>query len=82
MPRCNKCHSQWATFLRCPHCEKKFPCPLQLFVVSTALALAVIIGLYLLFSFAHKIKDWRTVAKRQPVAEKHLTVEIDKSAVE
>jgi hypothetical protein len=82
MPRCEKCHSQWATFLRCPHCDRKFPCPLQLFAVSGALALAVIAGIYLLFSFADKVEDWFAVEKSQPVTEKSLTVEIDKSTVE
>ncbi|MBJ7260195.1 MAG: hypothetical protein JHD33_11710 [Chthoniobacterales bacterium] len=82
MPRCAKCHSQWATLFRCPHCDQNFPCPLQLFAVSAAAVLIVIIGIYLLFSFAHKIKDWRAVEKSQPVKEKSLTVEIDKSGVE
>jgi hypothetical protein len=50
----------------------------QFFLVSVTLPLVVIAGLYLLFSFSHKIQDWRAVQKRQPAEEKTLTVEIDK----
>lgn len=82
MPRCEKCHSQWATYFRCPHCEQKFPCPLQLLLVSIALPLAVIAGIYLLLSFRDKVEDWRAVEKSQPAEEKGLTVKIDKSNVE
>ena len=82
MPRCGKCHSQWATFFRCPHCETKFPCPLQLLLVTLAIPVAIIAAIYVLSSFTHKVEDWQAVKKSQPVVEKALTVEIDNSAVE
>ncbi len=82
MPRCEKCHSQWATLLRCPHCEAKFPCPLQLLLVSLAVPAVIITAIYVLSSFTHKVEHWEAVKKNQPVVEKALTVEIDKSAVE
>ena len=51
---------------------------MQLFLVSVTLLLVLIAGIYLLFSFTHKIEDWRAVQKREPAEEKTLTVEIDK----
>jgi hypothetical protein len=82
MPRCKKCHSQWASLFRCPHCETKFPCPLQLFLVSLALPLIVAVAIYVLSSFSHKVEDWRALENQQPPADKSLTVEIDRSSVE
>ena len=82
MPRCVKCHSQWATFFRCPHCEAKFPCPLQLLLVSLAIPAALIAAIYVLSSFTHKVEDWQAVKKTDPVVERSLSVEIDKSGVE
>ena len=82
MPRCGKCHSQWATLFRCPHCEAKFPCPIQLLLVSLAIPVAIVAAIYVLSSFTHKVEDWEAVKKSQPAEEKALTVEIDKSAVE
>jgi hypothetical protein len=64
MPRCRKCHSQWATYFRCPHCETKFPCPLQLVLVSVALPAVIILTVMLFFSFRQKISDWQEVADR------------------
>ena len=82
MPRCGKCHSQWATYFRCPHCERRFPCPLQLFLLSLALPVVAAGGIYLLFAFSDKFKDWRASHHEQPVAKPGLTVEIDRSSVE
>ena len=82
MPRCGKCHSQWATFFRCPHCERRFPCPLQLFLLCLALPVVVAGGIYLLSAFTDKFKDWRASHHEQPVAKPGLTVEIDRSSVE
>lgn len=82
MPRCEKCHSQWATLFRCPHCEARFPCPLQLLLVSLTVPVIVIAAIYVLSSFTHKVEDWKAVKRSQPVIEKPLTVEIDKSSVE
>lgn len=82
MPRCEKCHSQWANFFRCPHCEAKFPCPLQLLLVSLALPVIVVASIYLLFEFGDLFRDWRAKHKDEPRAEPGVTVEIDKSAVE
>jgi len=82
MPRCGKCHSQWATLFRCPHCEAKFPCPLQLLLVSLAVFAIVLAVAYVLSSFTHKVEDWQAVKKNAPVVEKSLSVEIDKSGVE
>ena len=82
MPRCGKCHSQWASFFRCPHCEAKSPAPAQLLLVSAALPLAAIALIYVLFSFTRKFEAWRALENNQPVMEKTLTVEIDKSAVQ
>jgi len=82
MPRCGKCHSQWATFFRCPHCESRFPCPLQFLLVSVALPLFLAAGLYLLYGFGSAFKDWRVFYPQEPAAKPGLTVEIDKSSVE
>ena len=82
MPRCKKCHSQWATLFRCPHCERRFPCPLQLLLVSVALPVLLVAGIYLLSAFGDKFKEWRTTHKEEPVAKPGLTVEIDRSSVE
>jgi hypothetical protein len=82
MPRCRKCHSQWATYFRCPHCETKFPCPAQLFLVSLALPLLLAAVIYVLSSLVQKVENWQAVKSSQPVVEKTLTVEIDKSSVE
>ena len=82
MPRCGKCYSQWATLFRCPHCEARFPCPLQLLLVSLAIPAAIIAAIYMLSSFIHKVEDWQVVKKADPVVEKSLSVEIDKSGVE
>jgi len=82
MPRCKHCHSQWATLFRCPHCERRFPCPLQLLLVSVALPVLLVAGIYLLSAFGDKFKEWRTTHKEEPVAKPGVTVEIDKSSVE
>ena len=82
MPRCGKCHSQWATFFRCPHCEATFPCPFQLFLVSLAIPAAIAAAIYLLSSFTQRVEHWQAVNKAEPVVDRSLTVEIDKSGVE
>ena len=82
MPRCEKCHSQWATFLRCPHCEARFPCMKLLSLVSVAVFAIALAAAYVLSSFTHKVEDWQAVKKTDPVVEKSLSVEIDKSGVE
>ena len=82
MPRCKQCHSQWATLFRCPHCERRFPCPLQLFLAILALPVVVAGGIYLLSAFTDKFKDWRASIQEEPVAKPGLTVEIDRSSVE
>lgn len=82
MPRCRKCHSQWATLFRCPHCESRFPCPLHLLLVSLALPALIVAVIYLVSAFGHKLQDWRATHKEEPREEPGLTVEIDKSAVE
>ena len=82
MPRCEKCHSQWANFFRCPHCEAKFPCMKQLSLISIAVFAVIVAAFYVLSSFTHKVEDWNTLKKNEPVVEKPLTVEIDKSGVE
>jgi sensor domain CHASE-containing protein len=51
-------------------------------LVTLAIPVAIIAAIYVLSSFTHKIEDWQAVKKNQPVVEKALTVEIDKSAVE
>jgi hypothetical protein len=82
MPRCEKCHSQWANIFRCPHCERKFPCPNFVFIWSFSVLAAVVLLIAIVSSFQHKVEDWQAVEKEQPVKEKGLTVEIDKSTVE
>ena len=82
MPRCGKCHSQWATLFRCPHCEVRFPCPLQLLLVSLAIPAAIVATIYVLSSFTHKVEDWRAVKNTDPVVEKSLRVRVDKSGLE
>ena len=82
MPRCGKCHSQWATYFSCPHCEAKFPCPLQLLLVSLAIPAAIAAAIYVLSSFFHRVEYWQAVNKAEPIVERSLTVEIDKSGVE
>jgi sensor domain CHASE-containing protein len=51
-------------------------------LVTLAIPVAIIAAIYVLSSFTHKVEDWQAVKKSQPVVEKALTVEIDKSAVE
>ena len=82
MPRCGKCHSQWATFFRCPHCEAKFPCPFQLLLVSFAIPAAIAAAIYLLSSFTQRVEHWQTVNTAGTIVDKTLTVDIDKSSVE
>lgn len=82
MPRCERCHSQWATFFRCPHCEAKFPCPRRLALVSIAVFAIVLFVAYMLSSFTEKVEDWEAVQKKEPVVEQSVTVEIDKSGVQ
>jgi len=83
MPRCERCHSQWATFFRCPHCEAKFPCMKQFSLVSAAVFAIVLAIAYVLSSFTHKVENWQAVKKTDPVVEQSsLSVEIDKSGVE
>ena len=82
MPRCEKCHSQWANFFRCPHCEARFPCMKLLSLVSVAVFATVLAVAYFLSSFTHKVEDWQAVKKNETVVVKPVTVEIDKSGVE
>lgn len=82
MPRCGKCHSQWATLFRCPHCEAKFPCPLRLLLTSLAVPAAIAAAICLLFSFTQRIGRWQSVNKAGAATDHPLTVEIDKSGVE
>jgi sensor domain CHASE-containing protein len=51
-------------------------------LVTLAIPATIIAAIYVLSSFTHKVEDWQAVKKNQPVVEKALTVEIDKSAVE
>ena len=82
MPRCEQCHSQWATYFRCPHCERTFPCPKRLSLISVSVFAIVLIVVYVLSTFSDKFEDWQAVKKKEPVVEKSLTVEIDKSGVQ
>jgi len=54
----------------------------QLSLISFAVLAILIAAFYVLSSFTHKVEDWNTLKKNQPVTEKALTVEIDKSGVE
>jgi hypothetical protein len=51
-------------------------------LVSLAIPAAIIAAIYLLSSFTHKVERWRSVKTTDPVVEKSLSVEIDKSGVE
>jgi hypothetical protein len=51
-------------------------------LVSLAIPAAIIAAIYVLSSFIHKVEDWQVVKKADPVVEKSLSVEIDKSGVE
>gem|GEM_PF-4173509 len=81
MPRCEKCHSQWASVFRCPHCERKFPCPNFVFLWSLA-ALAGCLLLFAVYRLTNETMDgWQTYREDQPVAEEGLKVEIDRSSI-
>jgi hypothetical protein len=51
-------------------------------LVSVAVFAIALAAAYVLSSFTHKVEDWQAVKRSQPVVEKPLTVEIDKSSVE
>jgi sensor domain CHASE-containing protein len=53
----------------------------QLFLVSLALPLLLAAVIYVLSSLVHKVEDWQAVKNSEPVVEKALTIEIDKSSV-
>lgn len=56
---------------------------MKFFSLVSAAVFAVVLALaYVLSSFTHKVEDWTALKKNQPVVEKKLTVEIDKSGVE
>jgi threonine/homoserine/homoserine lactone efflux protein len=47
-----------------------------------AIPLAVAGGIYLLYAFSDKFKDWRASLQEEPVAKPWLSFEIDRSSVE
>jgi len=51
-------------------------------MISVALPVLLVAGIYLLSAFSDKFKDWRASLQEEPVAEPGLTVEIDRSSVE
>ena len=54
----------------------------QLSLISIAVFAVIVAAFYVLSSFTHKVEDWNTLKKNEPVVEKPLTVEIDKSNVQ